>query len=79
MAIATKLDTDMSGWAPVTDHYEVPDGYLAVTVAQFFTATGTAVFRCTEEGIAETLTPVAEFPDGTTAEAALAALGYNVV
>lgn len=78
MDIAKELPTDMAGWSPVTTHYEVPDGYLAVTVAKFFTATGTAVLRCNSEGIAETLTPVAEFPDGTTAEEALAALGYRV-
>lgn len=78
MGQATRLDTDMSGWVPDTTHYAVPDGHLAVTVANFLTAKGTTVFRCNAGGIAESLDPVAVFDDGTTAEAALAALGYTV-
>lgn len=86
MTTATRLLTDMSGWAPITQHYQVPDGYLAVTVAAFLTAKGTTVFRCTAEGIilgaddnpANGMTPIARFDDGTTHEDALAALGYTV-
>lgn len=78
MAPATELPTDMSGWAPVTRHYQVPDGYLAVTVLNFLTAKGTQVLECNEEGIASSMTPLAAFPDGTSAEDALLALGYEL-
>lgn len=76
--IATRIP-DRPGWAPVTRHYQVPDGWLAVTALAFYTAAGTEVFAVNEEGIAGDLTPIGRFPHGTSHEEALEALGYTVV
>lgn len=79
MPDAVRLDTDMSAWCPITRHYEVPGGYLAVTAARFGTATGTRMFLAAENGGALSLTPLAEHPEGTAHTAALEAHGYTVV
>lgn len=79
MTTATRLDTDMSHWAPTTRHYAVDGGHLAVTVNTFLTATGTDVFYCDETGAAISLTPLAQFAAGTSHNGALEAMGYTVV
>ena len=79
MSTATRLDTDIAHWAPVTRHYQVEGGHLAVTVHRFLTASGTDVYYCDERAIAPSLQPIAEFPEGTTHNEALERLGYTVV
>lgn len=79
MASATRLPTDMSGWAPTTRHYQVDGGHLAVTVNTFLTATGTDIFYADADGVAMSLTPLVQLPDGTGHTEALASLGYTVV
>lgn len=79
MSIATRLDTDLAHWAPVTRHYAVEGGHLAVTVHSFLTATGTDIYLCDERAVAASLEPIAEYPEGTTHTAALELLGYTVV
>lgn len=81
MSIAIRLDLDMGHWMPITRLYAVDGGHLAVTVANFLTATGTTVHYCDEQGIAvgDTMQSLADFPDGTTHDEALELLGYTVV
>lgn len=79
MSAATRLDTDLAHWAPVTRHYQVEGGHLAVTVQSFMTATGTDVYLCDERAIAPTLEPIVSYPAGTTHTEALERLGYTVV
>ena len=79
MPTATRLDTDIAHWSPITRHYAVDGGYLAVTVHRFLTATGTDVYFCDERAIAPTLEPIASYLDGTTHTAALEGLGYTVI
>lgn len=79
MTTATRLDTDMSHWSPVTRHYEVEGGHLAVTVHNFLTATGTDVFFCDERAVTPALEPIAAYPEGTTHAEALESLGYTVI
>lgn len=79
MATATRLDTDMGGWMPVARHYQVEGGWLVVVVCNFFTATGTDVFYADELGGAQSMEPIAKFPDGTSHEDALTNLGYEVI
>lgn len=79
MADAVRLPTDMGHWIPVTRHYQVDGGYLAVTVARFFTAKGTDVFYCDEVGAPHSMEPIAQFPDGTSHDEALNRLGYTAV
>lgn len=79
MTTATRLSTDVGHWAPVTRHYQVEGGHLAVTVQKFLTAKGTDVYFCDERAIAPSLQPIAQYPDGTTHTAALEALGYTVI
>lgn len=78
MSTAIRLSTDMSHWAPVTRHYEVDGGHLAVTVHSFLTATGTDIYLCDERAIAPTLEPIVSYPAGTSHGEALALLGYTV-
>lgn len=77
--IATRLPTVMSHRAPITRHYQVDGGHLAVTVNKFLTATGTDVYFCDEQGVSPILQAIASYPDGTTHTQALEALGYTVV
>ena len=81
MSTATRLDLDMSHWMPITRIYAVDGGHLAVTVANFLTATGTTIHYCDEQGIAvgDTMQSLADLPDGTTHTEALELLGYTVV
>lgn len=78
---ATRLDVNMDHWAPVTRLYAVDGGYLAVTVLNFFTATGTHIHFCDEQGIpiGDTMQALVEYPAGTTHNEALMRMGYNVV
>ena len=69
----------MAHWIPVARHYQVDGGYLTVLVAQFFESKGTSVFYVNEDAVAYTMDAIAEFPEGTTYEEALAAIGYTVV
>jgi len=71
----------MGHWMPVTRLYAVDGGHLAVTVANFLTATGTTVHYCDEQGIAvgDSMQSLADFPDGTSHTEALELLGYTVV
>lgn len=79
MSNATRLATDMANWAPVTRHYQVDGGYLAVTVNTFLTATGTDVFYADAQGGAISLEPLISYSDGTTHDEALQVLGYTVI
>lgn len=79
MSTATRLATDIAHWAPVTRHYEVDGGYLAVTVQQFLGASGTDVYFCDENAVAPTLEPIASYPAGVTHTEALERIGYTVV
>lgn len=79
MTTATRLDTPTANWAPITRHYQVDGGHLAVTVHSFLTATGTEVFYCDEQAIPFSLTALASFPEGTSHTQALELLGYTVV
>jgi len=79
MATATRLDTDMGGWMPVARHYQVDGGWLAVVVCSFLTATGTDVFYADELGGAQSMEPIAQFPEGTSHDDALVNLGYEVI
>ena len=79
MSDATRLDTDMSHWAPVSRHYEITGGHIVVTKKQFLTAVGTDIYYCDERAVAHSMEPIASFPDGTTHNAALEALGYTVI
>lgn len=81
MSTATRIDLDMSHWAPVTRLYAVDGGHLAVTVLNFLTARGTNIHYCDEAGvpIGDTMQSIADYPEGTTHDQALEALGYNVV
>lgn len=79
MPTATRIDTEMSHWCPVTRHYSVDGGYLAVTLNKFLTAEGTDVFYADENGGAISLTPIAQFPEGTTHDQALEQIGYTVI
>lgn len=69
----------MANWCPVTRHYVVDGGHLAVTVNRFFTATGTDVFYCDSGGGVISLEPLISYPDGTSHTEALQLLGYTVV
>lgn len=79
MIEATRVE-DRPGWAPVTQHYAIPGGWLAVTRLEYFTAAGTEVFRANEDGTEATgtMTPIARYPEGTSHSEALEALGYTV-
>jgi hypothetical protein len=79
MATATRLDTDMGGWMPVARHYQVDGGWLVVVVCNFLTATGTNVFYADEAGGAQSMEPIAQFPEGTSHDDALTNLGYEVI
>lgn len=81
MSIATRLDVNMGHWMPVTRIYAVDGGHLAVTVANFLTATGTTIHYCDEYGVAvgDSMQSIADFPDGTSHTKALESLGYTVV
>jgi hypothetical protein len=79
MATATRLDSDMGGWMPVARHYAVEGGWLVVVVCNFLTATGTDVFYADETAGAQSMEPIAKFPDGTNHDEALTSLGYEVV
>lgn len=76
---ATRLDTDMAHWAPITRHYEVEGGHLAVTVQRLLGATGTDIYLCDERAVAPSLEPIASYEDGTSHTAALERLGYTVI
>lgn len=77
--IATRLATDMANWSPITRHYAVDGGHLAVTVNRFLTATGTDVFYCGADGSTISLEPLISYPDGTSHTEALELLGYTVI
>ena len=79
MPTATRLDTDMGNYMPVTRHYQVDGGYLAVTVKTFFMAKGTEIIYCDEAGGPISMEAIATFPEGTTHDEALESLGYTVV
>ena len=79
MTTATRLETDMGGWMPVARHYEVDGGWLVVVVCNFLTATGTDVFYADEFGGAQSMEPIAKFPEGTSHDEALGNLGYEVI
>lgn len=79
MSDAIRLNTDMSHWAPVSRHYEITGGHIVVTKKQFLTAIGTDIYYCDERAVAHSMEPIASFPDGTTHNAALEALGYTVI
>lgn len=76
---AVRVET-RAGWVPVTRHYEVPGGFLAVTVLSFGTASGTSVFLVDENGVAvgDHVEAIATFPEGTSHDDALEQLGYTV-
>lgn len=78
MSVAVRLETDMSSWAPVTRHYRVDGGHLAVTVLNMFGTTSTKIFYADETGGAISTVPVLELPDGTTYEQALESMGYTI-
>lgn len=70
---------ELSGWVPVTRLYRHESGqHIAVSVIDFWTATGTEVFLCDEQGIAvdadsdpaNGLTPILVMPAGTSFEEA---------
>ena len=69
----------MGGWMPVARHYEVDGGWLVVVVCNFLTATGTDVFYADEFGGAQSMEPIAKFPEGTSHDEALGNLGYEVI
>lgn len=79
MSTATRLNTDMAHWAPVSRHYCVDGGYLVVTTQRLLGAAGTDIYLCDERAIAPTLEPIASYPHGTTHTEALERLGYMVV
>lgn len=81
MSTATRLNVDMSHWAPVTRLYSVDGGHLAVTVLNFLTARGTHIHYCDEAGVpvGDTMQAIADYPEGTTHDQALQALGYVVI
>ena len=75
--------TDLPHWVPHTRLYrhEESGRHIAVSVIDFYDATGTEVFLCDEQGVAidadgdpaNGLTPLLELPPGTTFEQACAA------
>lgn len=75
---------DLGHWCPTTRLYvdDTSGQHYAVTVLDFYTATGTEVFLCTEQGIAidadgdpeNGLTPILRLPVGTTFGQAVDAL-----
>ena len=75
--------TDLPHWVPHTRLYrhEESGRHIAVSVIDFYDATGTEVFLCDEQGVAidadgdpaNGLTPLLELPHGTTFEQACAA------
>ena len=79
MSTATRLNTNMSGWAPEARHYQVDGGHLVVVAYSFLTATGTDVFWADARGGAVSMTALIGFPAGTDSAAALDALGYDTV
>lgn len=77
---AHRLDTDMSGWCPVTRHYRTDDGYLAVTRPQFVTAVPVVeVFAVDAEGVAASMEPLFRATADATHSSALEQLGYTVI
>jgi hypothetical protein len=64
---------------PVARHYQVDGGWLVVVVCNFLTATGTNVFYADEAGGAQSMEPIAQFPEGTSHDDALTNLGYEVI
>lgn len=78
MPTATRLNTDMGGWMPETRHYQVAGGYLAVTVANYLTATGTKIFLADQSGGAVSTQAIAEFESGSHTDV-LESLGYTVI
>lgn len=79
MSEAIRLPS-IGGWPPVTRHYQVPGGYLAVVKLRLIGATGTQVFLVNEEGIEVTgrMEPIKRYPPGVSHEEALQQLGYQV-
>ena len=75
--------TDLPHWVPHTRLYrhEESGRHIAVSVIDFYDATGTEVFLCDEQGVAidadgdptNGLTPLLTLPPGTTFEQACAA------
>ncbi|MGC4964231.1 DUF7572 family protein [Gordonia sp. DT101] len=80
---------DLGHWCPVTRLYvdETSGQHYAVTVLDFYTATGTEVFLSDDRGIAidvdgdpeNGLTPILRLPDGTSFEQALSALEEHLL
>lgn len=77
MDVALK-QANIAWLCPDSHHYICEDGtYLVVTVANFFTATGTTVQSADRAG--NQIELIREFPDGTSHETALAELGHTLV
>lgn len=79
MSDAIRLDTDVAHWAPESRHYQIDGGHVVVTKHCFLTATGTDVYYCDDRAAPFSMEPIASFPDGTTHDGALEALGYTVI
>lgn len=83
MTTATLLPTEMSGWVPESQHYELdtdPPTYLVVSKLDFPTSKWVKVYEATSVGLAANgLRAIAKYPEGTSWEEALEGLGYTVV
>jgi len=80
------LDVDLSSWVPGTRLFAAGDGHLLIIadLSEYpdsrmkFIRQPTAVLTCTADATVTDMTPTHNFDPGTTAEDALAALGYTL-
>lgn len=79
MTTATRLATDMSHCAPVTRHYQVDGGHLAVTVLKLFGNGGTTILYADENGAILNGQSLVNLPEVNDHAEALQTMGYTVV
>lgn len=85
---ATEItDIDLSHWVPGTRMFSTSDGKYFVVDSDFndyptegvtFVRRETVIHFCTEQATVTSLAGDHTFPPGTTAEAAIAAIGYTL-
>lgn len=88
MAAATEVtDVDLTHWVPGSRMFHTDGGVYYIVDADLaeyptgpntFIRRQTSIFECDAAGVVSDLTPDFTYPPGTTAEEALAEMGYTV-